>query len=224
MLLKTLAVLMLSIIYINNVSYASGNLLKNPGFEVNSGPESKAAQSWTPAGGNVFHIWDNEYHGGNFSFKFWWAGNVVQSLPVVPGSEYRFSGWLCNPLSEPLPPKGTKSAFLKMEFISADKGIICVKESERFDRDREAGKWYQLKVKGFAPPNTARIKVSFEMKGGDGGGVIIGDDMSLEILRTVKPSSKLYSINLEGDWLFQKGDKPEWAKSILANYEEEKWR
>ena len=205
-------------------SCAYGNLLKNPGFEVNSGPAAKQISGWQISAGNVYVIDEKEKHSGNASIRFWWYGSIYQDAPAIAGSEYQATSWFLNPASEPLATDGTKFAVLELQFVSSNGEVISSGESEPFDCKREVGKWYQLQVKGIAPPNASLVRVAATFIGGEGGGVVCMDDIGLELTGKAgffnEVSGEKYSIDIEGEWSIQKGDNPDWAKS---DYDDSKW-
>ena len=184
------------------------NILKNWGFEENFGKrEISYWQSW---GGNVYEISDESME-GDFSVKFWWAGGLYQQLPTEPGYEYEFSAYLLNSSSEPL--DGTKFALIELQFISGFNEVVCIKKSEIFNKNREIGKWYELKVKGIAPPNSSFVRAAIEFVGGEGKGIVCFDNLSLKLTGKKNFSERYeYSENLEGVWLIKKGDNSDWSK------------
>lgn len=200
---------------------ASKNLLKNHDFEKKSVARSKEISDWKIWGDNVYEIYEKVKHNGKFSVKFWWSGGVYQQFKADPGDEYQLKAYLSTPRNEPLDNNGTKFATVQLQFISSKNEIINVVESEQFNRDREIGKWYLLKVKASTPPNARFVRAAVEFVGGEGGGVICFDNIELKLTRKSKFSQKKYSKNLEGKWLFKKGDDLKWAKS---NYNDRNWQ
>ena len=213
---KKYLVFMLLFIFAVNAD-AAGNLLKNHSFEENAGPGSGRFAWWETWGGNVYDVHTKESHGGNSSVKFWWGGGIYQQISATPESEYQLTAWFLNPKSEALDPEGTKSAVLELQFVSSNNEIICTNESEQFDCTRKIGKWYQLQVNGIAPPNASFVRAAVTFVSGKGGGIVCIDDIDLGFLGQTEffkgSSEEPYALDLEGEWLFQKGDKPVWAKS-----------
>ena len=171
---------------------AAQNLLKNPDFDDVISRQS--IENWETVGGDRFESWSKEFHSGTASVKFWWDALITQKVTAIPGKKYELSGWLSNPLSEPLDSKGSKSGRIKMEFLSKDLTVLATVQSAKFDRTMEAGRWYEVKVIEIAPPNTAFVTATFQLFPGDGSGVILVDDMKLVIAKEVKADSSDKSI------------------------------
>lgn len=219
---KYLILAMLFIFAIN--ADASENLLKNYSFEENAGPGSGRFADWQTWGGNVYDLHTGEIHGGDVCVKFWWEGGIYQEVPAVPECEYQLTAWFLNPKSEPLDPEGTKFAILELQFVSKDKEILATNESKPFDCKNEIGKWYHLQVNGIAPPNASFVRATVTFIGGEGTGIVCIDDVDLESLGQTEffkgASKEPSSLDLEGEWLFRKGDNPAWAK---PDYNDSKW-
>ena len=199
---------------------AGENLLKNPGFELNSGPRSKQIADWELKAGDVFEVWEQDHHSGKFSIKFWWSGVLYQQMPVSAGSQYEMKAWLSTPDSEPLDKKGTKSAVLELKFISANNEVISTKRSPVFNNQCESGKWLEYEVSGMTPPSAVVVRAVFEFFGGEGGGVVCIDDASLESVSKIESMGSPWSISIEDKWYIKKGDNIDWSS---PNFDDSQW-
>ncbi|MFH1368385.1 MAG: beta galactosidase jelly roll domain-containing protein [Elusimicrobiota bacterium] len=193
-------------------SFSSDNLLKNPGLEFNDGQGSKIIDSWELKGGDNHEVWEQEVHSGEYSVKFWWEGTLSQKIPASPGTEYSLSAWLVNSETEPLSEDGSKSAVIKLEFLTGNSEIVGTKTSEPFNGSNPEGKWLKYEIKAPAPPNAVSVRAVFEFLTGKGGGVVCADDLELSISGKRDSSNVEFSKSLQGKWLFKKGDDNTWSK------------
>ncbi|MFH1368384.1 MAG: hypothetical protein ABII64_04570 [Elusimicrobiota bacterium] len=172
------------LVLVSGLCAAAQNLLKNPDFEeVTSRQE---IDDWSAMGGDVFETWDKEFHSASYSVKFWWQGRITQKVAATPGSEYELSAWLSSPLSEPLEQNGNKFAKIRIDFLDKDLQVLETARSSKFDHKMEAGRWFEVKLRGIAPPNTAYAAAIFQFFPGEGKGVVLVDDLRLITLKEAK--------------------------------------
>lgn len=176
------------LLFVSGLCVAAQNLLVNPGFEEVSSRQD--IDNWSVIGGDVYEAWDKEFHAGSYSMKFWWDGQLAQQVKAVPAAKYELSAWVSNPLSEPFDANGSKFAKLKLEFLDSEMQPVYSASSSKIDKSLEKGKWFQIKIAETAPAGTAFINVVFQMFGGEGGGVILVDDIKLETSDKSKDSKK----------------------------------
>jgi hypothetical protein len=151
------------------------NLLKNPGFEEELGPDN-----WAPAWGTFSReTWNTPPEGTSAAYlRGTWCGagdggGVIQSVPAAPGSVYAVSAsfYVDNGFT-------AASEVLKLEFFdSSDKVIEAFTNSLT---DLTDGKWTEKSLSAQSPAGTKRVQVVFEATGVGGEGTIGADNFVLE--------------------------------------------
>lgn len=153
---------------------ALGNLLDNPGFEWELGPEN-----WSVRWGNVgVESWNNPPEGHFAAYiKGKWGGGaenggVIQVLPITPGLTYVLkvrlyvdNGWTANRKE------------LKLEFFDDD-GILVRSFADDLKELKE-GKWVVISLQGNAPADASRAQVVLEAEGVGDEGVLGADAFEL---------------------------------------------
>lgn len=151
------------------------NLLKNPGFEDELGPDN-----WAPAWGTFSReTWNTPPEGVSAAYlRGNWCGagdggGVIQLVPALPETVYSVSAsfYVDNGFT-------TASKALKLEFFDeADRVLEAFTNSLTRLED---SKWTEESITAQSPAGTKRMQVVFEATGVGGEGTIGADNFVLE--------------------------------------------
>jgi hypothetical protein len=151
------------------------NLLKNPGFEDELGPDN-----WAPAWGTFSReTWNTPPEGAYAAYlRGTWCGagdggGVIQSVPALPGTVYSVSAsfYLDNGFT-------AASQVLKLEFFD-DAGKVLEAFTNTLTGLADS-KWTEKSISAESPAGAKKVQVVFEATGVGGEGTIGADNFVLE--------------------------------------------
>ena len=151
------------------------NLLKNPGFEDELGPDN-----WAPAWGTFSReTWNTPPEGTTAAYlRGSWCGagdggGVIQSVPAAPATVYSVSAsfYVDNGFT-------AASRVLKLEFFD-DTGKVIEAFTNSLT-DLADGKWTEKTLSAQSPAGTTKVQVVFEVSGVGGEGTMGADNFVLE--------------------------------------------
>lgn len=100
-------------------SYASANLLTNPGFE--TGNFANWTQ-WNPSNAEIYN-WGHS--GSGYSAAGWWATSGYQDVPIAdPNAPTTVGGWIYDDVAGGQTLTGGVYAEMRIEFKRADNSIV----------------------------------------------------------------------------------------------------
>jgi hypothetical protein len=138
-------------------SAQAGNLLANPGFELNSGHNIPAG--WTRFAPPTAQVFGNYYVEGNVPpqsgslyFKEWGAcyngtnnaAGIYQDLSSSPGSTYQASGWLFTKGNDAL--GADCYVWIEVSFLGSSSNLLALYKSDNFTVNAGTDNWLQYQV------------------------------------------------------------------------------
>jgi len=186
----------------------AGNVLVNPGFELDPSSGNQNLPGWTSYGPNVYGETGSPVHSGNNYLKvyqaFWGQVNysgIYQDYISGPGAAYSADGWAYTLGGDAL--AGQNAAWLEVSFRDAGGGILALYRSRVITTNAIASgafptsTWIDLPITNqydpnayvatntvktlVAPPGTyfVRYQVVFQGDAANSGGSVYFDDLTL---------------------------------------------
>lgn len=195
----------------------ASNLLLNRGFEVGT------TASWTPFNGAG--IIASEPYSGSYAAQAYgngagsWNG-MFQDVPAAPGQAFTADGWFL--VSPSAPITGSGECWLEVQFMDASGNMLALYKSDYVTSNTVSTSWMNLQATNViafwddwsvagqtkyfvAPPGTSTVRYQVTYHGGDGGGAVFFDDMSLLLKLPVTALLTKTGNNLQISWPAQIG-------------------